>query len=341
MVRKSFRLMTSTALLACACAGCKSGSGFGVPVPNFVGKWMGKKDAGVSSTPLSSSASNDSNVFKKAGRSVSGAFTKATDSLKAEKKPVETPDAISLSKPGKAGPDVYLAIARIQEKNGNTTEAISSYQKALRADPDSLAAMLGLGRLYDRDGKLEQASLCYRLAIEKHPDESSAMNDLGLCYARQGNFTESVATLRRAIDADPEKLLYRNNLATVLVEMGKLDEAIAQLNAVHGKAVAHYNVAILLNERGRREGAIEHFRLAAEANPDFEPAQQWLASMNPSPATDEATTPTTAIVTKQRNDGAVQVSATEQAGGNSAHAVQPIPNSSAGPWEIHALPPVE
>jgi Tfp pilus assembly protein PilF len=214
-------------------------------------------------------------------RGVSGAFNKTTQKVSDGVKPhtAEPVDQLSLSKATKASPDMYVSVARLQEKNGNDDEAITMYKRALGVDPDHIVALVNLGRILDRKGNLDEAIKYYQHAARKYPKEAGVLNDLGLCYARQGKYEDALGMFRRAIDLQPEKALYRNNLATILCEVDRVEEAVAQLEAVHGKAIAHYNVGILLNRRGRDVAAIYHFRLAANADPTFEPAQQWLAAI--------------------------------------------------------------
>ncbi len=288
---KPLIVMTMCAVLTVTCGGCASGSG--LPVPGFMSKWFGKKnDPGVASTNVSKDlqpwSPKKDNFAQKIGTSigessvaktVSGTFSKAsqkvTDSVRP--KSTEPEDALSLNKTAKPSADMYVSVAKIQEKHGNTEEAIEKYKQALEIDPDHLGALVGLGRAYDRQNRLEDAMRCYSLAVRKHPHEPGALNDLALCYARQTKYGDAIAMLRRAVDAAPDKVLYRNNLATVLVEIDHVDEAIAQLAAVHGKAVAHYNVGVLLARRGQEPSAGEQFKLAAAADPSFKEAQQWLA----------------------------------------------------------------
>ena len=105
------------------------------------------------------------------------------------------------------------------------------------------------------------------------------MNDLGLCYAKQGKLDAAVEVLERAVLHSPTSIRYRNNLASILVNTGRADAALQQLTSVHGVAVAHYNVGFLLAKRGEAELARQHLTLALHANPQLEPARQFLAQL--------------------------------------------------------------
>jgi len=193
-------------------------------------------------------------------------------------------DPVSLANKAKPSAELYLATARFSEQSGKTAEAEKLYQKALRVDSRHAEALVGYARLKDRQGRMDEATRLYRRAAEAHPKNASILNDLGLCLARQRKFGEAIAALQRAIHLAPKKWLYRNNLAMVLVETGKADAAVAQLMAVQEEAVAHYNVAYILQKKGDSEAATRHFAIALQRNPSLEEARIWLAKLGHQPA---------------------------------------------------------
>ena len=135
-------------------------------------------------------------------------------------------DPTSLAYKGKpAGADLYVATAKLYEKQNNIPAAEDQYQRALKTAPSDVPAMLGYAHLLDRQGKLDQATAYYTQVVQLAPHNAAAHNDLGLCYARRGMLNESLAALSKAVEIAPEKKLYRNNIATVLVEMGQRERA--------------------------------------------------------------------------------------------------------------------
>lgn len=194
------------------------------------------------------------------------------------------PDAVSLATKAKPSPDLYVAAARLSEQSGKTTEAEDLYQRALRVDSRHADALVGYARLKDRQGRKADAIRLYQRAAKAHPENASIFNDLGLCLAKQRKFDDSLAALGQAIDLDPKKWLYRNNMAMVLVETGKIDAAVAQLMTVQEEAVAHYNVAYILQKKGDSQAAARHFALALQKNPSLEEARVWLAKLGHQPA---------------------------------------------------------
>jgi tetratricopeptide (TPR) repeat protein len=189
-------------------------------------------------------------------------------------------DPISLGfKGGPTTPALYMSMAQMSEQSGNTPHARSLYQKALSMDAENLDALLGLARLEDREGNLPVALQHYQQAVNNHPQDPRAYNDLGLCHARGGQLQSSLQCLDQAVRLRPDKALYRNNIAKVLIEQNQFDAAFAHLGAVNEPAVANYNMAALLEERGRSEEAISFLNQALALNPQFSEASTLLANI--------------------------------------------------------------
>jgi predicted Zn-dependent protease len=121
--------------------------------------------------------------------------------------------------------------------------------------------------------------MLYQRAAKAHPKSATAQNDLALCYARRGDLPTAAKILDQAIRIEPRKALYRNNAAKVLVEMNQVKPAMDHLAAVHTPAVANYNMAVLLNERGRGDEAVPFLGQAISLDPTMQPAHQMLAQL--------------------------------------------------------------
>jgi hypothetical protein len=178
--------------------------------------------------------------------SVKKGLSKLTDMVTPKPPAEPADDPISLASDGKPGVELHVAVARLYAESGKPAEAADHYQKALKQEPNNLAALLGYALLKDRLGASAEAKQLYLQAVEAHPKQAAAHNNLALFYAEHGMLDESVAALSRAIQLQPKNPKYRNNLAAVLVRMKRPGEAFAHLSAVHRPAVAHYNLGYLL-----------------------------------------------------------------------------------------------
>ncbi len=175
---------------------------------------------------------------------------------------------------------LYLSMANVSDKGGDTMQARSMYQRALTIEPENLEGMLALARLEDRAGQLDAALHYYRQAVQMHPQSSKAFNDLSLCFARRGQLAEALPPLEQAIRLQPSKPLYRNNVATVLIELNQLNAALQHQSAVYPPAVAQYNLGILLHQRGRDAEAVQFLARATQADPSLAVAGTLLAQLS-------------------------------------------------------------
>lgn len=291
--------MFAAALSAASVAGCKSGvsiplwNPFAKPVPSSGLVQSGENEYVQPSMPKTPGQTESSWTapFKKLGDTLSAPFKSDSEEVSAKSAPS---DSISLAtKHGAPQPGLYVEIAKLHERSGKLSEAVGEYDKALDLDPKYQPALLGLARLYDRLGRYDEALVFYGKAAQNANDDAAVQNDYGLCLSRSGNNKDAVAALRRAVSLDSKKVLYRNNLATVLVELGRTDEAFQTLVAVHGEAVARYNVGFLLNKQGRKTEALAQFEQSAKLDPNLQEALQWVVALGGKPAA----TPAPAAVT--------------------------------------------
>lgn len=214
---------------------------------------------------------------------IAGAWQKTTETLTAPFKPkVHTEDAVSLTdKPPKVGADVYISSGRMYELKGDFATASQQYERALQVAPNDLNAMVSLARLHDRQGKFDAAIQMYQRAANAHPQSPLVHNDLGLCFARHQQLDKSARELAAATQLQPQNAMYRNNYATVLLELGKEQDAFQQLAAVNPPAVAHYNLAFLMHQRGSSDQAVNHLQQALALDRSLTSAADLLSTIRP------------------------------------------------------------
>jgi Tfp pilus assembly protein PilF len=86
-----------------------------------------------------------------------------------------------------------IAEAHAQLALGNFALASESYRKALRDDPESLAALIGLASTYDQMGRPELARRYYEIALALAPDSIELLGALAASLERQGKAEEARA----------------------------------------------------------------------------------------------------------------------------------------------------
>ena len=151
-----------------------------------------------------------------------------------------------------------IRLGQAQAALARPTAAADSFRRALRSDPDSVEAQLGLARLeltqdadkalailqplagrrsddarvltdlgiaYDLKGQPAAAQAVYRQALALHPDLVSAQVDLGLSLALSGHTAEAMTLLAPLAQAPEATARIRQDFAAAAAMAGREDVA--------------------------------------------------------------------------------------------------------------------
>ncbi len=165
----------------------------------------------------------------------------------------------------------FLRAGMANERTGNYSGAVRSYQLGLAVEPENVELLNALGFSLFQQGKSRQAIAALEKALAIDPKHAKAHNnmalaaiDLGELELAEAHYVESLA-----IEAQPA---IHNDLGFVLERQGMADEAIEQYRkslVLDPKgASAHYNLAVSLARRSEFAEAERHFRAALEASPN-------------------------------------------------------------------------
>lgn len=119
---------------------------------------------------------------------------------------------------------------------GDYASAAAGFQRALRADPDSVPLRINLAHSLMMLGESTAARDHFRRVIELDPEQYVAHYNLGLLAARAGRDQEAIAAFRAALRADPGYARAHAALADALMRAGEFESA-----------ARHYREAITLN----------------------------------------------------------------------------------------------
>jgi tetratricopeptide (TPR) repeat protein len=161
---------------------------------------------------------------------------------------------------------------------------------------------------YQTAGNLDEAAKYYLAVIAQNDRHVEARNNLGLLYRARGETALAIEQFRRALAIDPRYVAARNHLAVLLIDAGRvadarreLDEGLSLdprhvdllvnlalvekaerhddramellLRAIGdrpGHAAAHYNLAVLYDERRSFALAYDHYTdFLAYAGPEY------------------------------------------------------------------------
>jgi Flp pilus assembly protein TadD len=115
----------------------------------------------------------------------------------------------------------YYAINRCED-------AVAVYKVALKVDPKSSDAELGIGRCLLKRNAAE-AEIAFQAAAADNPSNAAALNDLGIARDLQGNHAGAVQPYQQALLLNPGNLATEVNLGMSLALSGNGGEALQYL----------------------------------------------------------------------------------------------------------------
>lgn len=163
------------------------------------------------------------------------------------------------------------------------------YQQALHLDPNCQPAIVGLARLYDKEANYAQALTGYQEAIKHAPSDATLWFQLGMCWGRQKQWESGVECLQKAVSLDSKNETYSNCLGWMMARAGRYGESMDHFRRTLGDARAHYNMALMLQHLGEKEGCRQYLESALRLDPKLAEARDFLAQLDaekrPAPAT--------------------------------------------------------
>ncbi|WP_167760095.1 tetratricopeptide repeat protein [Paraburkholderia pallida] len=137
--------------------------------------------------------------------------------------------------------DMHVAESALEA--GDTQLAMSLFEKALKTDPQSKAAQLGLGDAMYQSGDLARAGVLYARVAAAAPDDARAMLGLARVALRQRRLDEAERRYRELLAAHPEHAVAAEGLGTTLDLEGKH----VQAQAVYRAALQRHPEVVGLN----------------------------------------------------------------------------------------------
>ncbi len=122
-------------------------------------------------------------------------------------------------------------------------------------------------------GNLGMAVTSFQRAIGANPHFAAARHDLGVALARQGRFEQAIAAFREALQLDPHGTGVRENLALAYLDTNRgvdAERVIREaLELGHESPGLLNHMGIALASQGRHAEAIPYYERAIESRPDF------------------------------------------------------------------------
>ncbi len=124
-------------------------------------------------------------------------------------------------------PAVFIAMADIYQANGNTAQAVTTYERALSLQSDNDTLMIELGRLWQELGNPNESLKWFEQARKSNPNNAMAHYNLGVLYGETGRLIESEVAYQKTLALAPqfENALY--GLAVTQEKQKKFRDALA------------------------------------------------------------------------------------------------------------------
>ncbi len=156
-------------------------------------------------------------------------------------------------------------------RNNDWQNPIAFYEKNVSLGGYSSRVYTNLGMAYSEAGKNSEAINTYQKAIRIDADIFQPWYDMGNSLTALGKTEEAVSVYQKAIDINPFFVPAYNNLAKILTEQKKLDKAIEFLQKGEEKNPDNihllYNLGIVYRQQGNKIQAKKYFQKALALDP--------------------------------------------------------------------------
>jgi len=130
--------------------------------------------------------------------------------------------------------------------------------------------------LCKKEGDLSQAILFYQKAIDLDSTYADACQALGSILKQKEQFIEAAHYLEQALRYDPLNITTRFNLGCTYLNMGKIDDAINEFHSIYhhfpNTISALYNKGYTQKTAGMIDEAIETYQEVLQKNPNYDAA---------------------------------------------------------------------
>jgi tetratricopeptide (TPR) repeat protein len=165
--------------------------------------------------------------------------------------------------------------------DGRYAEAAENFSQALRLNPDSLTARVGLAEAWRRLGRRDEAHEQAALALQQHPDAAEAHIETAVMLGLDHHYEEAVQHLVKAVTAAPDHPTAYQQLAVCLAPLRQNKQVIEAceqgLRVDPFNATLHRSLAVAEAEMGDLTNAVIHLRLALALKPKLPEAHGPLA----------------------------------------------------------------
>ena len=152
---------------------------------------------------------------------------------------------------------------------GKLPEAIASYERALRIQPNSYLANREMGSAVLQSGKPAESIKFAKRAVELNPDSQPAWANLAAAYSLTGDYRSAVDAYRQTLELGDAQEPVLIGLADAHIKLGNYKRAENALLAMQRKAdspLARERMGLVLFKQRRYEEAVASYGAALSQN---------------------------------------------------------------------------
>lgn len=168
---------------------------------------------------------------------------------------------------------IYYAEAYIKELEGNYTDALELYKKALSLDPENLETRLKIAYINMLRLDLETSASMAEQIIEMYPDSAQAHLIRALSYENLSKMNEAVEAYSRYLDLSPDDVKIGYKIAQIFYDQDKINKAIKYGLQAWENGGRTRDIALLIgNSYVKNEdlkSAREFYEYALDLDPEF------------------------------------------------------------------------
>jgi tetratricopeptide (TPR) repeat protein len=199
-------------------------------------------------------------------------------------------------------PDLRVELGAALVKSGRQTDAIASYEAALKIAPRNFPAELGLAQAYRAVHNYDETRRVLERAHREHPSRAAPLAALGDLEIELQTYAAAIGHLKAAVALNPSDTKTRNFLAAAYKARGDQESALAELAKVLARdpqnALAYFLRAEIYSARNEDARALPDAEKALELQPKNPSARAVLAKILVRTPTDAPAAEVTARCTR-------------------------------------------
>jgi tetratricopeptide (TPR) repeat protein len=130
--------------------------------------------------------------------------------------------------------EVAFQIGRVYLDMGNPKSAKEFLEKAVTLNSESGPALRSLGECCNALNLIDEAIFTYKKAIRQNPNDAQSLSALGYLFDLLGENPEITTIFcQQSVDISPENGLFRHRLGSLYLKRNQLEDALVQFEKAH------------------------------------------------------------------------------------------------------------